>query len=97
MVKWFVDNQPKYHTYNITSGKKIDLVSIAEKVNRISGKNVPVFVCREGLAKEYTADNRRLREEVPVELTEIDQGISALYKYYEKIESEIDILELLYQ
>lgn len=97
MVKWFVDNQPKYHTYNITSGKKIDLVSLAEKVNRISGKNVPVYVCREGLAKEYTADNRRLLEEVPVELTEIDQGISALYKYYEKIESEIDILELLYQ
>ena len=97
MIKWFVDNQPKYHTYNITSGKKIDLVSIAEKVNRISGKNVPVYVCREGLAKEYTADNRRLLEEVPVELTEIDQGISALYKYYEKIESEIDILELLYQ
>lgn len=98
IVNWFIDNQPKYHTYNVTSGTRIDLLSIAEKVKNISGKNIPIYVCKEGLAREYTADNTRIKHELRnFTYTDIDSGIEKLYEYYCSIENKIDITELLYQ
>lgn len=96
-VRWFVDNEPKYHTYNMSSGRKIDLVTIAETVKRLSGNNVPIYVCQPGLGKEYTADNTRLREENRYfYLTDFETDILNLLKYYSE-KKEIDILSLLYQ
>lgn len=98
LVKWFIDNKPSYHTYNMCSGKRIDLLSIAEKVKSISGKDIPIYVCKEGLAKEYTADNQRLLLETSnTILIDIDLGIQLLYRYYESISKDINIIDLLYQ
>lgn len=98
LVKWFIDNKPNYHTYNICSGKKIDLLSIAEKVKSISGKDIPIYVCKEGFAKEYTADNQRLLLETSNTIfIDIDLGIQLLYRYYESISKDINIIDLLYQ
>ncbi len=98
LVKWFIDNKPNYHTYNMCSGKKIDLLSIAEKVKSISGKDIPIYVCKEGFAKEYTADNQRLLLETSNTIfIDIDLGIQLLYKYYESISKDINIIDLLYQ
>ena len=98
LVKWFIDNKPNYHTYNMCSGKKIDLLSIAEKVKSISGKDIPIYVCKEGFAKEYTADNQRLLLETSNTIfIDIDLGIQLLYRYYESISKDINIIDLLYQ
>lgn len=64
IIKWFIDNESKHHTYNITTGKKVDLVTIAETINRLVENPVPIYVCKSGLANEYTADNKRLSLEV---------------------------------
>lgn len=96
-IKWFIDETPKYHTYNVCSGRKIDLLTIAEKVRRLSGNDVPIYVCQPGLAKEYTADNGRLREEcTDFSLTDFDESIQRLLVYYQGIDQEIDMLSLLY-
>lgn len=97
IIKWFIDEIPKYHTYNICSGKKIDLLTIAEKVRRLSGSDIPIYVCLPGMAKEYTASNERLRKEYGAfSLTALDDSIQKLLAYYKTIEQEIDILSLLY-
>lgn len=98
IIKWFVDNEPKHHSYNICSGRKIDLVTIAETVKRLSGNNVPIYVCQEGLGREYTADNTRLKNEnCAFALTDFDTCIENLMSYYKSISDQIDMTSLLYQ
>ena len=98
IIKWFIDNKPKYHTYNITTGNKIDLFSIAKLINNVSEKTVPVYVCKDGLANEYTASNKRLLNEIgDIKFTPFKDAVAALIKYYQGVLDEIDIYHLLYQ
>lgn len=97
IVKWFIDNTPKYHDYNITTGKKIDLITLAEYVREVSEKNLPIYVCKEGFANEYTGSNNRLKEEIPYFIfTNKKEAIKKLYEWYEQKQDEIDLLSLLY-
>ncbi len=90
--------KPKYHTYNIVSGKRVDLVELAETVKSISGKDIKIIVCHDGLAKEYTADNKRLISEIGnVKITPHKKAIEALYQYYYEHKNKLDITALLYQ
>lgn len=98
VVTWFVNNKPIYHTYNITSGEKIDLISIVDIINKLIKKPVPIYVCKCGIGNEYTASNKRLREEyVEFDNTNIEYSIKQLLDYYENVIDKIDIYSLLYQ
>lgn len=97
-VEWFLTNEPRFHTYHVTSGRKVDLITAAETVKRLSGKNVPIYVCRPGLAHEYTAANDRLLCEFPdFRVTGFDMALTSLLEYYRGILDSIDIYPLLYQ
>lgn len=97
-VEWFIESNPKYHTYNVTSGIRVDLLTIAEKVRELSGANVPIYVCKEGYGKEYTASNRRLMQEYnDFTITTLDDSIKGLLQYYENKLEDIDVYSLLYQ
>lgn len=92
----------KYHEYNICSGKKYDLTGLATTVAGISeqktGKRPEIFICHEGLAPEYTADNKRLLEEIgEYEFLPIEQAVEQLYQWYEQHGDRIEIYPLLYQ
>lgn len=98
IVEWFVNNTPQYHTYNMSSGKKIALISIANIINSLVEKPVPVYVCKEGYANEYTANNTRLLTECSeYEMKNILNNINNLVEYYRNEENYIDIYSLLYQ
>lgn len=98
IVRYFVDNNPACHTYNLSSGTSVDLITLAETVKQVSGVDVPVYVCKEGLANEYTADNSLLKNEIgDFAFSSIENGIQSLYQYYRGIESSIDMMKLLYQ
>lgn len=98
IVEWFLQNKPKYQEYNIVTGKKTDLLTIAQMILRISGKELPIYVCGEGLANEYTADNTRLLAEMgEFAFTDIEEAIGKLYRWYEENSSMIDMTSLLYQ
>ncbi len=98
MVERFIMlEEPLYHSYNVTSGQRIDLISLAEIVKKISEKEVSVIVCSEGLANEYTADNSRLIKEIgQVPLTSYEDAIKELYEFYKSREQDIDLMSLLY-
>jgi len=96
-VEWFIDTDAKHHTYNVGSGRRIDLVSIAKLVNEICGNSVPIYVCCDGLGNEYTASNARLLRECPGYCrTDMPEAISKLAEYYREIEGDIDLYSLLY-
>lgn len=100
IVKWFIDHDVKlkYREYNVTSGKRIDLLTLAGIVKKVSGKELPVFVCHEGLANEYSASNQRLLNELgSFTFTPMEVAIRDLYIWYHNHEEDIDMHSLLYQ
>lgn len=97
MVEWFLHHTPKHHTYNAVSGSRVSLQEICRHVMDISGKEIPIFVCKEGMAREYTASNQRfLNECEDFRFTPIKESIETLYKWYEQNQEMIDIYKLLY-
>lgn len=97
MLNFFLDHEPRYHTYNMVSGEKISLREICKIVNQVSGKETPLYVCRGGFAKEYTASNERFMSECPgFQYTSKEDSIGKLYCWYKTREEEINIYQLLY-
>ena len=91
-------NDPRYHTYNITSGRRVSLIEIADMVKAVSEKDIPIYVCEEGLANEYTASNHRLIDEIGgYKFEDMEDSVKDLYQWYESKSDDIDILSLLYQ
>ena len=97
LEKFLLLERPKYHVYNAVSGTRMDLHTIAELVNKVSGKEQKILVCRPGLANEYTASNQRILEELPdLVFTPMEQAIETLYRWYEENQEKIDIYSLIY-
>lgn len=96
MVELFLHCEPQYHTYNIVSGQKISLMEICETVRRICGKQLAIYVCRDGWANEYTASNARFLSEFPgFQYTATEEAIGRLYQWYQE-NGDISLFELLY-
>lgn len=96
IVEWFIDNDPSRRCYNVTTGKPLDLLSLAKKVIAASGKDPGIVVAREGMKPEYSGDNRRLMKEIGgFAFTDIDKAIRELYSWYENRKGSIDMSKLL--
>lgn len=97
MADWCMNNELKYRTYNMVSGVKVSLVELCEYVKELCQKELEVFVCREGMGKEYTASNQRFLEECPEFVyTPIHKSIEKLYMWYKDKSEDIDMYKLLY-
>lgn len=97
MLEYFLHHEPQFHTYNMVSGKKISLEEICKHVLKISGKELPVYICKEGLANEYTASNARfLNECKDFRYTPMEKAIEELYQWYDEREEQIELYKLLY-
>ena len=83
--------------YNICTGKKVDLLSIARIVKKISGKKIYIVVKKRGLKKEYSGDNKRLLRLLgSVRFTPLKESIEELYNWYESNKKMIDKSKLLF-
>lgn len=97
VAEWALEHELKYHTYNVTSGKRISLMQLAEMITKISSKELECYVCNEGLAKEYTSSNERLLKEIGYDYaTPLDVAVKEVYKWYEEHEEIIDMRTLIY-
>lgn len=76
-IQCIVENKPKYHDYNVCSGKAISLKEIAEKICEHMNCSKEIVLLKEGFNKEYTADNSLFVKEFGEEfqITSIDDGI----------------------
>lgn len=81
---------PSYHTYNMVSGSKVDLLTLCDIVNDIASKKghmrQAVTVESEGLNLEYTASNDRFMAEFPdIKIMDIRDSVGKLYSCYEAV------------
>lgn len=83
VVNHFINKKGKFKTYNVGSGKHIDLISLAQIVNDVAEKKVPVLIRNKGLANEYTCSTERLKKEIiNLEFTKIEKAIADLYRWF---------------
>lgn len=91
IIDYFVRHKAHYQVYNVGFGKKIDLVTIAKIVNKISKKPVEIIIKNKDLQNEYTCDTTRLRKEIgKFEFTKIEDAIKELYEWYEGNKLQVD-------
>jgi GDP-L-fucose synthase len=98
IVEWAFYNEPVYHHYNIVSGRSYRLSELAGYVKKVLDKDVPIYIAKEGLDDEYTADNSRIISEIKKNSIEnIETSICNLSEYYIENIGMINKLNLLYQ
>jgi len=85
IIDWFLNNQSVFKFYNCTSGKSVDLISLANIINEVSGKPSELDILEQGLDYEYSGNNARLLRELgDFQFTSHKDGIISLYDYYAK-------------
>lgn len=94
MIGHFIEHDGRYRTYNITKGEKVDLVTLAETINRVGDFTSEIIVKNPGYNKEYTSSNQRILEEFPFTFSTHAQTIERLRAYYGSILDEIDAGEI---
>ncbi len=84
IVKWFIENKPKKHVYNVCTGNTYEFKALAEKIIEISGKKLDINIKTDGIGREYSGDNSLLMSELKgFEFTPIDKSIKELYNWYD--------------
>lgn len=85
VVEFFIENKNKSSSYNVTTGKGIDLIKIAKIVNSVSQNKVEIRILKRGLSPEYTGSNKHLIKELGnFHFTEIEDSIKDLYQWCSK-------------
>jgi UDP-glucose 4-epimerase len=91
IIEYFVTHKPRFSAYNIGSGKRYSLISLANIINKVGDRKEKILVGRKGYANEYSCNVKRLYLEVNnISLTPIEESISRLYFWYQANKSDID-------
>jgi UDP-glucose 4-epimerase len=98
ITRWFIENNPRHKTYNVSTGRPMALTKLARIVARVSaqvsGRNPDISVMTEGMGPEYSADNSRMLAEMGgYQFWDLEDSIRDMYTWYERHE-EIDVESL---
>lgn len=90
IIEHFLNNNAKDKFYNIGKGERIDILTIAKRVNKIAEKKSRIIVKNKGLNDEYSCDNSRLMKEIKnFKFTDFDQSLKEFYIWYKSIRSSL--------
>ena len=87
IIEYMIENDLKYHDYNVASGDQITLENIAKKVCQQMGyPTSKITFLKKELNKEYTADITRLENEMHLKnsFISLDDGISIQIQHERK-------------
>ena len=91
ILDFFITHPTKYKAYNITPDEETELLSAAQIVQKVGGKNNPIHVAKEGYGLNYSGSNARLRAEMTnVVFTPLETAIEKLFKYYQARQDQLD-------
>lgn len=90
IMKWFLSHEPKQKRYNVCSGKRIDLVTLANEINQVTGLERELEISMLGRKAEYTGNNARLLSEMGnFQFVDRKKAIKSMWEYYKGIDSQI--------
>lgn len=91
IVDHFLHHDSKHKVYNLATGKKIDLMTLAHLINETSDFTSEIKIINDGLNNEYTSQNSRLMNEINTfEFTSHRTAIIEMRNYYASILDTID-------
>ena len=92
LIERMLRKKPKHSAYNLARGESVDILSLANMINKHSEFKSKITVENPGMNNEYTADNSRLISEYGKDFgfTPFDESIPSLIKYYRSILPTID-------
>lgn len=92
IIDFFIHNDPKEKIYNVTTGTKVDLVTLSHYINNVSDFQSEITVLNEGLNNEYTSNNERLLKELEnFKFTSHQDAIAKMRCYFQKNLEQLDI------
>ena len=96
IVEKFINQNPKFSTYNTCTGSTVEFLTLAKIVNQIDGREKKILVKQDGFSPEYSGDNSRyINEFGPIDLTNIKYSIRELFDWY-KFKSNLIFDERLF-
>jgi UDP-glucose 4-epimerase len=95
IIKYFIENKAKHKFYNVGTGERIDLLSLAKKIKKVTKKDFSIAVKKTGMNKEYTCDNSLLKKDTNFNFTPLDASIKELYEWYLSNMNEVNKENLL--
>ena len=91
VVSYFIENRSKYRSYNVGSGKPIDLLGLTAIIKSLSKSESTVNILEDGLTPEYSCNVDRLKREMGYHPKSHGLSLKELYEWYKKRENQIDI------
>lgn len=92
MIDYVIHHEMKEKIYNISKGKKIDLITLAHHINSISDYQSEIIVINDGLNNEYTANNQKIVNEIGAfEFTSHAEAIRKMRHYFQSQLSTLDV------
>lgn len=83
ILNFFLTHKAHHKSYNVGTGRSINLVTIANKINSLATFKSPIKIKHEGLSNEYTCNNKRLMEElVDFKFTNFEKSLREFYNWY---------------
>lgn len=83
IIDWFIHNDAKEKIYNVTTGQKTDLLTLANIVNETSDFQSEIRVLNDGLNNEYTSNNEKLINELDgFDFMSHQDSIKKMRKYF---------------
>lgn len=83
MIDWILHNETKEKIYNVTTGQKIDLITLVNYVNEVSDFKSEIKILNDGLNNEYTSNNQRIMSELKnFEFTSHKDAISKMREHF---------------
>ena len=91
ILDFFIENDVKYKTYNITPDEEIELLTAAQMVQKIGRRKNSIAIAKEGYGLNYSGTNARLKAEmISVTFTPFQTAIQELFEYYKNIQNTLD-------
>jgi len=91
MIDFFIHNNVREKIYNVTTGTKVDLDTLANLVNEVSDFHSEIRVINEGLNNEYTSNNERILKELgDFQFTSHKNAIAKMRCYFQENLEKLD-------
>jgi GDP-L-fucose synthase len=91
VVDWALAGTPVHLAYNVAPDSTESLHDLALLVSACAANETPILVGHGGIGLEYSADNGRLRAELPdLAFTRPEVAVDRLFSWYSERRSEID-------
>ena len=91
ILEYFIENTPKYKSYNITPDEETELLQAAKTVQKIGGGKGEIIVAAEGYGLNYSGSNARLKSEITnLQFTPFEQAVKELFVYYKENQEKLN-------